>query len=42
MALPSNVGVHEKEEDEVIIHFSLEPSAAFLKRLNKSPLTRPF
>lgn len=42
MALPSNIEVHEKEDDEVIIHFSLEQSAAFLKCLSKSPLTRPF
>lgn len=42
MGLPSKIEVHEKEEDEVIIHFSLEQSAAFLKCLNKSPLTRLF
>lgn len=42
MGLTLNIEVHEEEGDEIIIHFSLEQSAAFLKYLNQSPLTNLF
>lgn len=42
MELTLNIEVHEKEGDEITIRFSLEQSAAFLKCLNKSPLTNLF
>jgi hypothetical protein len=39
MGLTLSIEVHEKEGDEIIVHFSLEQSVAFHKCLNKSPLT---